>query len=58
MYIFWIEPLLIIPNDICFFDVCNASIYIVYKFEMMANNMGQTFGKDKHSHIPFNIIPR
>ncbi len=43
---------------IYFLDACSAIIYIVYKFEMMANNMGQTFGKDKHSHMPYKTFLR
>jgi len=44
----------------------SASIYIFHNLEKTTNNMGQTFGKKKHSHIPktlepfssYNIIPK
>jgi hypothetical protein len=47
-------------------DVYGASIYIAHHLERMTNNMGQTFGREKHFHVhttlkPFssdNIIPK
>jgi hypothetical protein len=47
-------------------NVWSASIYIFHNLEKTTNNMGQTFGKKKHSHIPttrepfilYNIIPK
>jgi hypothetical protein len=47
-------------------DAYGASIYIAHHLEKMTNNMGQTFGREKHFHVhttlePFdsqNIIPK
>jgi hypothetical protein len=47
-------------------DAYGASIYIAHHLERMTNNMGQTFGWEKHFHVhttlePFsshNIIPK
>jgi hypothetical protein len=47
-------------------DVYGAFIYIVHHLERMTNNMGQTFGREKHFYVhitlePFgfhNIIPK
>jgi hypothetical protein len=47
----------LIPNGLPFknisyvFDASGASIYIVHHLERMTNNMGQTFGKEKHFHV-------
>jgi hypothetical protein len=61
-----------IPNGLPFknifyvLDAYGASIYIAHHLETMTNNMGQTFGREKHFHDhttlePFssrNIIPK
>jgi len=47
------------------FDAYGASIDIAYHLQRMINNMGQTFGREKHFHVhttlkPFsshNVIP-
>jgi hypothetical protein len=47
-------------------DAYGAFIYIAHHLEMMTNNMGQTFEKEKHVYVqttlePFsshNIIPK
>jgi len=47
-------------------DVYGAFIYIVHHLERMTNNIGQTFGREKHFYVqitlePFgfhNIIPK
>jgi hypothetical protein len=47
-------------------DVYGASIYIAHHLEIITNNMGQTFGREKHFYVhitlePFdfhNIIPK
>jgi len=47
-------------------DAYGASIYIAHHLERMTNNMGHTFGKEKHFYVettlePFNshnIIPK
>jgi hypothetical protein len=47
----------LIPNRLSFknisyvFDAYGASIFIAHHLEKMTNNMGQTFGKEKHFHI-------
>jgi hypothetical protein len=47
-------------------DAYGASISIVHHLERMTNNMGQTFGREKHFHVhttqeffnTHNIIPK
>jgi hypothetical protein len=62
----------LIPNGLPFKNISSvlvaygASIYIVHHLEKMTNNMGQTFGREKHFHVhttlePFsshNIVPK
>jgi len=38
-------------------DAYGASIYIVHHLERMTNNMGQTFGKEKHFHVHTTLEP-
>jgi hypothetical protein len=47
-------------------NVYGASIYIAHHLERMTNNVGQTFGREKHFHVhttlelfsSHNIIPK
>jgi hypothetical protein len=54
---------LLIPNQLAFknvsyvLDAYGASIYIVHHFEKKANNMGQTFEKEKHFHVHTTLEP-
>ncbi len=38
-------------------DAYGASIYIVRHLEMMTNNMGQTFGREKHFYVHTTLEP-
>jgi hypothetical protein len=38
-------------------DVYRAFIYVAHHLESMTNNMGQTFGKEKHFHAHTTLEP-
>jgi len=38
-------------------DAYGASIYIAHHLERMTNNMGQTFGREKHFHVQTTLEP-
>jgi hypothetical protein len=38
-------------------DTYGASIYIACHLEKMTNNMGQTFGREKHFHVQTTLKP-
>jgi len=38
-------------------NVYGASIYVAHHVERMTNNMGQTFGKEKHFHVHTTLEP-
>jgi hypothetical protein len=53
----------LIPSDLPFqnisyvLDAYNAYIYIVDRLERMTNNMGQTFGMEKHFYVHTTLEP-
>jgi hypothetical protein len=38
-------------------DVYGGFVYIAHHLERMKNNIGQTFGKEKHFHIQTTLKP-
>jgi hypothetical protein len=38
-------------------DAYGASIYVTHHLEMTTNNMGQTFGREKHFHVHTTLKP-
>jgi hypothetical protein len=38
-------------------DAYGAFIYIAHHLEWMINNMGQTFGREKHFHVHTTLEP-
>jgi len=44
-------------NNSYVLDAYGASINIFHHLEMMTNNMGQTFDKEKHFHVHTTLEP-
>jgi hypothetical protein len=54
----WLIPSdLFLKNTSYVLDVYCASICIARHLEMMTNNMGQTFGREKHFHAYTTLEP-
>jgi hypothetical protein len=54
----WLNPSGLPFKNISYvLNVYGAFIYIVHHLERMKNNMGQTFGREKHFHVHITLEP-